>query len=174
MEDFVALHMTWGAANELSTLTSYHRLIAKTEHPELVNLLNAIIKDERRHFAFYRAQARMRLRPKRVGPPMTRWAMEHLWAIVGRASARRPRPTSSCCDLFGDEDGRSAALEMDRTMAELPGMGGARSSAERAAEARDGRPRIPGRAPGMWTAVRRRVASRDASGADLRPLRRCP
>ena len=52
----VALHMTWGAANELSTLTSYHRLIAKTEHPELVNLLNAIIKDERRHFAFYRGR----------------------------------------------------------------------------------------------------------------------
>jgi hypothetical protein len=26
--DFVAIHMTWGAANELSTLTSYHRLIA--------------------------------------------------------------------------------------------------------------------------------------------------
>ena len=56
MDDFVALHMTWGAANELSTLTSYHRLIANTEHPELVNLLNAIIKDERRHFAFYRGR----------------------------------------------------------------------------------------------------------------------
>src|SRR4029453_7915444 len=55
MSDFVALHMTWGAANELSTLTSYHRLIAKTRHPELIKLLNAIIKDERRHFAFYRA-----------------------------------------------------------------------------------------------------------------------
>ena len=68
MEDFVALHMTWGAANELSTLTSYHRLIAKTEHPELVNLLNAIIKDERRHFAFYRTQARLRLAPERGRP----------------------------------------------------------------------------------------------------------
>ena len=61
VRDFVALHMTWGAANELSTLTAYHRLIAKTANPQLINLLNAIIKDERRHFAFYRAQARLRL-----------------------------------------------------------------------------------------------------------------
>src|SRR5215470_17419155 len=61
LRDFVAIHMTWGAANELTTLTSYHRLIAKTEHPQLIQLLQAITKDERRHFAFYRAQARMRL-----------------------------------------------------------------------------------------------------------------
>jgi hypothetical protein len=33
LRDFVAIHMTWGAANELTTLTSYHRLIAKTDHP---------------------------------------------------------------------------------------------------------------------------------------------
>ena len=31
--DFVAVHMTWGAVNELGTLTGYHRIIAKTEHP---------------------------------------------------------------------------------------------------------------------------------------------
>ena len=43
LEDFVALHMTWGAANELSTLTSYHRLIDGTANPELINLLNAVI-----------------------------------------------------------------------------------------------------------------------------------
>src|SRR5207248_1206601 len=35
-KDFVALHMTWGAVNELSTLSGYHRLIATTEHPVLV------------------------------------------------------------------------------------------------------------------------------------------
>ena len=53
--------MTWGAVNELGTLTGYHRIVAKTEHPILIQLLQAIIKDERRHFAFYRTQARMRL-----------------------------------------------------------------------------------------------------------------
>ena len=87
MDDFVALHMTWGAANELSTLTSYHRLIANTEHPELVNLLNAIIKDERRHFAFYRAQARLRLARSALGAPAD--AMGD-GAPVGDRGHRRP------------------------------------------------------------------------------------
>jgi hypothetical protein len=40
--DFVAVHMTWGAVNELSTLTAYHRIIAKTEHPVLIQLLQAM------------------------------------------------------------------------------------------------------------------------------------
>jgi hypothetical protein len=40
--NFVAVHMTWGAVNELSTLTAYHRIIAKTEHPVLIQLLQAI------------------------------------------------------------------------------------------------------------------------------------
>ena len=97
MDDFVALHMTWGAANELSTLTSYQRLIAQTEHPELIDLLNAIIKDERRHFAFYRAQARLRLARSAWARRLTRWAMEHLWAIVGTGFAHRARQTSSSC-----------------------------------------------------------------------------
>ncbi len=39
--DFVAVHMTWGAVNELGTLTGYHRIIAKTEHPVLIQLLQA-------------------------------------------------------------------------------------------------------------------------------------
>ena len=34
--DFVAVHMTWGAVNELGTLTGYHRIVAKTEHGRVV------------------------------------------------------------------------------------------------------------------------------------------
>jgi rubrerythrin len=153
MDDFVALHMTWGAANELSTLTSYHRLIAKTEHPELVNLLNAIIKDERRHFAFYRAQARLRLARSAWARRLTRWAMEHLWAIVGTGVRPQSETDFVVLHLFGDGDGRSAALEMDRTMAELPGMEGSAIFRHARSEARGRAASIPGRAPGMWTAV---------------------
>lgn len=61
VKDFPALHMAWGAVNEFSTLTGYHRLIAKTEHPVMIDLLQRIIKDERRHYAFYRNQAIIRL-----------------------------------------------------------------------------------------------------------------
>jgi len=153
MEDFVTLHMTWGAANELSTLTSYHRLIARTQHPELINLLNAIIKDERRHFAFYRAQSRMRLERSAAARRITRWAMDHLWAIVGTGVRPQSETDFIVVHLFGDGEGRQAAFEMDRTIAELPGMGGCEIFRRARMQARDRADRIPVRAPGMWAAI---------------------
>jgi rubrerythrin len=126
IKDFVALHMTWGAVNELSTLTSYQRLIAKSEHPVLVDLLERIIKDERRHFGFYRAQARMRLARSAQARKVTRWALEHLWAPVGTGVRPQEETDFLVCWLFGDEQGREAAEELDGTIAELPGMEGLR------------------------------------------------
>ena len=61
---FPAVHMAWGAINELSTLTGYRALIDATSHPLLATVLSRIIKDERRHFSFYFNQARLRLRPR--------------------------------------------------------------------------------------------------------------
>jgi len=153
MDDFVAIHMTWGAANELSTLTSYHRLIAKTEHPELVNLLNAIIKDERRHFAFYRAQARVRLARSPRARAMTRWAMNHLWAIVGTGVRPQEETDFVILHLFEDREGLAAALEMDETIGELPGMQGCGIFRAARVEAIGRADRVRPHAPGMWRAV---------------------
>jgi hypothetical protein len=165
MDDFVALHMTWGTANELSTLTSYHRLIARTEHPQLVALLNAIIKDERRHFAFCRAQARLRLARSPMARRMTRWAMDHLWAIVGTGVRPQAETDFVVVHLFGNGQGREAALEMDRTIGELPGPAGQRDlptcatggagpgDAHPGSGAGDvgGRPRVGLRRDGSWS-----------------------
>jgi rubrerythrin len=159
VDDFVALHMTWGAANELSTLTSYHRLIAKTRHPELVALLEAIIKDERRHFAFYRAQARLRLGRSRSARRMTRWAMDHLWAIVGTGVRPQSETDFVVLHLFGDRDGLAAAADMDRTVEELPGMAGAGIFLRAAREAAMRKASIPRSAPGMWRATPSTVAA---------------
>ena len=52
--------MTWGAINELTTLTGYYQLIRRSSHPVLHQMLRRVIQDERRHFAFYRAQAKAR------------------------------------------------------------------------------------------------------------------
>ena len=60
--DFCALHMTWGAINELTTLTGYRRLAQVARHPVLAELLERIILDESRHFFFYYRQAELRLR----------------------------------------------------------------------------------------------------------------
>ena len=122
VRDFAAVHMTWGAVNELSTLTGYHRLIAKTRHPVLVDLLTRIIKDERRHFAFYRAQATMRLGRSPQARKLTRWAMDHLWAPVGTGVRPQRETDFVVAQLFGDVDGLEAAREMDAVIGRIPGM----------------------------------------------------
>jgi rubrerythrin len=126
IREFVAVHMAWGAVNELSTLSGYRRLIATTEHPILVELLERIIKDERRHFAFYRAQARMRLGRSRQARAVTRWALEHLWAPVGTGVRPQQETDFAVTYLFGDDEGRAAAEELDATIGELPGLNGVR------------------------------------------------
>jgi len=140
--DFVAVHMTWGAVNELGTLTGYHRIIAKTEHPVLIQLLQAIIKDERRHFAFYRAQARMRLARSRQARTITRWALEHLWAPVGTGVRPQSETDFVIHSLLGDADGMVAVKEMEHTLGELPGLRGSHflSDALEGAASRLGRP----------------------------------
>ena len=140
--DFVAVHMTWGAVNELGTLTGYHRIIAKTEHPVLIQLLQAVIKDERRHFAFYRAQARMRLARSRQARTITRWALEHLWAPVGTGVRPQSETDFVIHSLFGDADGMVAVKEMEATLGELPGLEGSRflTDALEGAATRLGRP----------------------------------
>ncbi len=138
VKDFVAVHMTWGAVNELSTLSGYHRMIAKTDHPVLIDLLQRIIKDERRHFAFYRAQARMRLARSEEARKITRWAMERFWAPVGTGVRPQEETDFVVAWLMAGEDGASTAEEMDRTIGRLPGFEGSRliSTARREALAR--------------------------------------
>src|SRR6059036_2870695 len=86
--DFCAVHMTWGAINELTTLTGYRRLATVAGHPVLKDLLDAIIRDESRHFFFYYRQAEIRLRKPTVSR-VTRLIVDRFWAPVG--SGVRPR-----------------------------------------------------------------------------------
>lgn len=125
IRDFPALHMLWGAVNEYATLSGYHRLIAKTRHPVLIEMLKRIIKDERRHYAFYRNQAELRLRRGERIRKVTRWAMEHLWAPVGTGVRPQAETDFVVLYLFGDDPGRAAAREMDEVIAEVPGFEGA-------------------------------------------------
>lgn len=122
--DFVAIHMTWGAVNELTTLTAYHRMVARTGNVALTQVLRAIIKQERRHFAFYRAQARERLAGSQRARRLVRWSLDHLWAPVGTGIRPQAETDFVVTWLFNDPDGVVALKEMDGTIAELPGLGG--------------------------------------------------
>jgi rubrerythrin len=124
--DFIALHMTWGAFNELTTLTGYHALIRRTDHPVLHQMLHRIIQDERRHFAFYRAQAKARLsRAPRRTRRAVRWILESFWTPVGAGVKSDEEVDALVLYLFGwDDEGREMVREIDATIAELPGLEG--------------------------------------------------
>src|ERR671935_1145224 len=124
--DFIALHMTWGAINELTTLTGYHALIRRSEHPVLHQMLRRVIQDERRHFAFYRAQGKARLsRAPRRARRLVRWVFENFWTPVGAGVKSQEEVDALTLYLFGyDEQGREMLREIDRTVSEVPGLEG--------------------------------------------------
>jgi len=118
---FPAIHMTWGAINELSTLTGYRALIGRTGHPLLTTVLSRIIKDERRHFAFYFNQARLRLRP-RAAQLLTGVALRNFWSLVGSPVRGDSDARRLCAYLFGDEHGPRRLAQLDSMVARLPGL----------------------------------------------------
>jgi rubrerythrin len=125
MPDFVALHMAWGAINELTTLTAYHQLIRRSQHPQLHAMLLPIIQDERRHFAFYRAQAKARLTGNARAGRMVRWVLQRFWTPVGAGVKSDEEVDALALYLFGDaSEGREAIDEIDATIAALPGLEG--------------------------------------------------
>jgi rubrerythrin len=123
--DFIAIHMMWGAVNELTTLTGYYALIRRTDHPVLHQLLRKVIQDERRHFAFYRAQAKARMQRSAGARKMVRWVLSHLWTPVGAGVKSEEEVDALCLYLFGDSpEGRAHARGIDETIAAVPGLEG--------------------------------------------------
>jgi hypothetical protein len=119
--DFVAVHMTWGAINELTTLAGYRRLAEIERHPVLDDLLGRIMRDEARHFAFYYKHAERRLaRPGAAR--ITRFLVDRFWAPVGSGVAPAEETRFLGQHLFGDAEGRAAARRIDETIRRLPGF----------------------------------------------------
>jgi rubrerythrin len=124
--NFVAIHMTWGAINELTTLTGYYQLIRRSSHPVLHQMLRRVIQDERRHFAFYRAQAKARMQRSPAAGRMVRRALQAFWTPVGAGVKTQEETDALALYLLGDgsSEGLEAAREIDATIAELPGLEG--------------------------------------------------
>ena len=125
-KSFPAAHMTWGAVNELSTLTGYQRMIDTTRHPVLADLLSRIIRDERRHYSFYRLEAVRRLAESIRARRVTRLALDRVWAMVGTGIRPQEETDFVMVHLFGDDDGLSIAHRLDATIDSLPGLDGLR------------------------------------------------
>ena len=122
--DFVAVHMVWGAINELTTLAGYQRLAALDPHPVLVDLLGRIIRDESRHFSFYYQQARMRLEQSALARRLTREIVWRFWRPVGNGVKPKAEMYQTIGYCYAWDRGLAAMREADERIAALPGMAG--------------------------------------------------
>src|SRR4051794_7690620 len=116
--NFIAIHMTWGAINELTTLTGYYQLIRRSSHPVLHQMLRQVIQDERRHFAFYRAQAKARMQDNPAAGRIVRRALKSFWTPVGAGVKTEEETDALGLYLMGDgsEEGLEAARGIDATI----------------------------------------------------------
>lgn len=119
--DFCAVHMTWGAINELTTLMGYRRLATLTSHPVLGEMLERIQTDESRHFFFYYRQAEMRLQRPLVAR-VARWLVDRFWGPVGSGVQPRQELLFMAKYLFADAEGVAAIRKVDETIRRLPGF----------------------------------------------------
>lgn len=122
-EDFVAVHMTWGAIQELTTLNGYRQLAHKTENRVLGELIRRIMRDESRHFSFYYHKANERLSRSRKAQAVTAQLVKRFWKPVGAGIMPDGELDFLVRYMFDGDQGRREARHVDETIARLPGMG---------------------------------------------------
>jgi hypothetical protein len=125
-EDFIALHMTWGAINEWTTQTGYSRLSRLAGHPVLSELVGRIMRQEGRHIDFYASQAERGLGNRPRAQRMTRFALRRFWHPVGSGVMPAAETGFLTRHLFGGDEGLAAARRIDRRIGRLPGLVGLR------------------------------------------------
>jgi hypothetical protein len=130
-----AAHMTWGAANELLTMTGYRLLAHRVPDPVLSELLLRIAAQESRHYSFYRLQAEWRLQESRLARLVLRRLMRRAWTPVGVGEGfKSPEEFDHVLGfLAGSGEGAESVPKMDAVFARLPGMDDVRIYARAAA-----------------------------------------
>ena len=123
-KDFSAVYLSIGAINELSTLTGYGALIRKSGHPVLADLLGRIIKDERRHFAFYFNSAKEWLTGNEKAQRVDRWMLDRVWVPVGQGVKTQEEVDALALYLFDDDQGEADLITLDEKIGRLPGLSG--------------------------------------------------
>jgi len=143
LKDFSAVYLSIGAINELTTLTGYGALIRKSGHPVLKDLLGRIIKDERRHFAFYFNSAKEWLSGNEKAQRVDRWMLDRVWVPVGKGVKTQEEVDALAVYLFDDEQGEEELLEVDAKIGKLPGLEGIKLMSKALYEARERMGRNP-------------------------------
>ncbi len=120
---FTAVHMTWGAINELSTLTGYQRLWTLAKHPVLEYILKAIAREEARHSLFYWSVARIHLAQSDASKKMARFLVDRFWTPVGQGTKPESAANAVVRCLFNGEDGLAMFdRQVTERIRQLPGF----------------------------------------------------
>ncbi|HSS95037.1 MAG TPA: hypothetical protein VLR46_13770, partial [Candidatus Dormibacteraeota bacterium] len=143
LKDFSAVYLSIGAINELSTLTGYGALIRKSGHPVLRDLLGRIIKDERRHYAFYFNSAKEWLIDNEKAQRVDRWMLDRVWVPVGQGVKTQEEVDALALYLFDDEQGEEELLALDEKIGKLPGLAGIKLMSKALYAARERQRRDP-------------------------------
>lgn len=120
--DFVAVHMTWGAIQELTTLNGYRRLAEETENEVFAEVIRRIMRDESRHFSFYYHKAEERLSGSKAAQRVTSELVRRFWKPVGAGIMPPEELDFLSVTMFDSPKGREEVAHIDRTIARLPGM----------------------------------------------------
>lgn len=120
---FAAVHMTWGAINEYSTLTGYRRLWELADHPVLTHLLKAIAREEARHSLFYWSVARIHLAESKFAQSLARTIIDRFWTPVGQGIKTEVDSNLVIRTLFAGEGGIETMKKfVNDRVAQLPGF----------------------------------------------------
>ncbi|MBL9006287.1 MAG: hypothetical protein JNJ46_18680 [Myxococcales bacterium] len=121
---FAAVHMAWGAIDEMMAAMAYVQLSQYTRNRELSKLLLRMAKDERRHQSFYFHQAERRMQHP-LGQRIARFGLEWLWSPVGIGVGGSEDDLAFIAWMLLDSPrGREELRHNDRIMGRLPGMSG--------------------------------------------------
>jgi hypothetical protein len=137
LKDFSSVYLSIGAINELSTLTGYGALIRRSGHPVLRDLLNRIIKDERRHYAFYFNSAKEWLTDNKKAQRVDRWMLDRVWVPVGQGVKTQEEVDALALYLFDDQEGDAELAAIDEKIGKLPGLSGIKLLSKSLAAARE-------------------------------------
>jgi rubrerythrin len=132
--NFSAVHMTWGAINEMTTLQGYRRLWKLAKHPVLEKILRAIAQEEAAHSKFYWNIARLKLARSNFAQRLARTVICKFWTPVGQGTKPKQEANYLISTLFNGAEGvdffdRNVNERLER----LPGFEGVKTITQRIA-----------------------------------------
>jgi hypothetical protein len=131
---FSAVHMTWGAINEMTTLQGYRRLWELAKHPVLEKLLRAIAQEEAAHSKFYWNIARLKLARSNFAQRLARTVISKFWTPVGQGTKPKREANYLIATLFRGHEGVDFFdRNVNQKLEQLPGFDGVKAITQRIA-----------------------------------------